>query len=233
MRILFAANDGVRPYHIASSLDRHGFRLTRARIGDEVLEFLETYSFDAIVLAGGFKGAASLGLLRMIRRLRPAVPVLIIADEALSPAMMVTALSTGADDVVSTIKLEELVARLTAIIRRTHGHRSSMIHSGRLCIDVNDRCARVDYTTLPLTPSEYDLLEALALRKGRVMTKEAIFDVLYSGEDDRGPKIIDVFVCKLRKKLIAALDGEDPIETIWGRGYLLRDTAGADLNAAA
>jgi len=99
-----------------------------------------------------------------------------------------------------------------------------MIRTGRLVLNLDTRVVAVDDRPVPVTGKEYAILELLSLRKGTILTKEMFLDHLYGGTDEPEFKIIDVFVCKLRKKLAQATGGEHYIETIWGRGYLLRDT---------
>ena len=101
----------------------------------------------------------------------------------------------------------------------------STIQTGDLVVDLNTRVVSVDNKPVHLTGKEYDILELLSLRKGTILTKEMFLDHLYGGMDEPEIKIIDVFVCKLRKKLAHATGGSHYIETVWGRGYMLRDPA--------
>jgi two-component system cell cycle response regulator CtrA len=90
-------------------------------------------------------------------------------------------------------------------------------------LNLDTRSAEVDGAQIYLTASEYAILELLSLRQGITITKEMFLNHLYGGMDEPEPKIIDVFICKLRKKLLSACGGENLIETVWGRGYLLRE----------
>jgi two-component system, cell cycle response regulator CtrA len=128
------------------------------------------------------------------------------------------------------------VARIHAIIRRSKGHSDSVIRTGKLVVNLDTRTVEVDNAPLHLTGKEYGILELLSLRKGTTLTKEMFLNHLYGGMDEPELKIIDVFVCKLRKKLTQAAGGENYIETVWGRGYVLRDppaSEGAKPTAAA
>ncbi|HSK39619.1 MAG TPA: response regulator transcription factor, partial [Arenibaculum sp.] len=118
---------------------------------------------------------------------------------------------------------DELVARIHAIVRRSKGHSQSVIRTGRLTVNLDTRTVEVDSLPLHLTGKEYGILELLSLRKGTTLTKEMFLNHLYGGMDEPELKIIDVFVCKLRKKLASATSGDNYIETVWGRGYVLRD----------
>ncbi|MEQ9123964.1 MAG: response regulator transcription factor, partial [Alphaproteobacteria bacterium] len=127
------------------------------------------------------------------------------------------------DYLVKPFDRRELVARVHAIVRRARGHAQSVIKTGRLVVNLDSRTAEVDSRPLHLTGKEYAILELLSLRKGTTLTKDMFLNHLYGGIDEPEVKIIDVFICKLRKKLNTATDGENYIETVWGRGYVLRD----------
>jgi two-component system cell cycle response regulator CtrA len=118
---------------------------------------------------------------------------------------------------------DELIARIQAIIRRSKGHSQSVIRTGEMVVNLDARSVEVGGRAVNLTGKEYQILELLSLRKGTTLTKEMFLNHLYGGMDEPELKIIDVFVCKLRKKLAAAMAGESHIETVWGRGYVLRD----------
>ena len=117
------------------------------------------------------------------------------------------------------------MARIHAIVRRSKGHAQSLIETGDLVINLDSKSVEVSGTRVHLTGKEYQMLELLALRKGTTLSKEMFLNNLYGGIDEPELKIIDVFMCKLRKKLANASGGKDYIETVWGRGYILRDPA--------
>jgi DNA-binding winged helix-turn-helix (wHTH) protein len=118
---------------------------------------------------------------------------------------------------------DELVARIHAIVRRSKGHAQSVITTGDLVVNLDAKTVEVAGQRVHLTGKEYQMLELLSLRKGTTLTKEMFLNHLYGGMDEPELKIIDVFICKLRKKLALACGGENYIETVWGRGYVLRD----------
>src|SRR5690606_1076727 len=113
--------------------------------------------------------------------------------------------------------------RIQAIVRRSQGHAQSTIVTGRVTVNLDSRTVDVDGQPLHLTGKEYGIIELLSLRKGTTLTKEMFLNHLYGGMDEPEVKIIDVFICKLRKKIDDATGGENYIETVWGRGYVLRD----------
>ena len=118
---------------------------------------------------------------------------------------------------------DELVARIHAVVRRSKGHAQSVIKTGDVLVNLDAKTVEVAGQRVHLTGKEYQMLELLSLRKGTTLTKEMFLNHLYGGMDEPELKIIDVFICKLRKKLASATHGEHYIETVWGRGYVLRD----------
>ena len=117
----------------------------------------------------------------------------------------------------------ELVARINAIVRRSQGHAQSVVQTGDLIVNLDAKTVEINQIRVYLTATEYRMLEFLSLRKGTTLTKEMFLNQLYGGMDEPEIKIIDVFICKLRKKLAGASNGKEYIETIWGRGYVLRE----------
>ena len=141
----------------------------------------------------------------------------------------VRGLGFGADDYMTKpFHKDELVARIHAIVRRSKGHAQSVINTGDLCVNLDTKTVEVNGARVHLTGKEYQMLELLSLRKGTTLTKEMFLNHLYGGMDEPELKIIDVFICKLRKKLATASSGRNYIETVWGRGYVLREPSPAD-----
>ena len=136
----------------------------------------------------------------------------------------VRGLGLGADDYMTKpFHKSELVARIHAIVRRSKGHAQSVVQTGDLLVNLDAKTVEVGGARVHLTVKEYQMLELLSLRKGTTLTKEMFLNNLYGGMDEPEIKIIDVFICKLRKKLANASSGKDYIETVWGRGYVLRE----------
>ena len=107
-------------------------------------------------------------------------------------------------------------------MRRSKGHAQSVVQFGDLLINLDAKTTEVNSTRVNLTGKEYQVLELLSLRQGMTISKEMFLNHLYGGMDEPELKIIDVFMCKLRKKLANASGGKNYIETVWGRGYILR-----------
>ncbi len=142
----------------------------------------------------------------------------------MEPDQKIKGLDFGADDYLTKpFDKGELIARIHALVRRSKGHSESVIRTGRLVVNVDTHTVEVDGQPLHLTGKEYGILELLSLRKGTIVTKELILNHLYGGMEEPDPKIIDVFICKLRKKLTAATGEDKYIRTVWGHGHVLRD----------
>ena len=151
-------------------------------------------------------------------------PTVNLATSQARKQKVIDGLERGADDYLTKpFHREELVARIHAIVRRSKGHSQSIIHTGKIAVNLDAKTVEVEGTTVHLTGKEYQMLELLSLRKGTTLTKEMFLNHLYGGMDEPELKIIDVFICKLRKKLDKATGGENYIDTVWGRGYVLRD----------
>jgi two-component system cell cycle response regulator CtrA len=168
-------------------------------------------------------------VLRQLRLARIETPILILsgADDTDSK---LKGFGFGADDYLTKpFHREELVARIHAIIRRSKGHAQSVIRVGKVLVNLDAKTVDVEGRTVHLTGKEYQMLELLSLRKGSTLTKEMFLNHLYGGMDEPELKIIDVFICKLRKKLAEATGGDSYIETVWGRGYVLREPIAVDL----
>ncbi|MBS0964991.1 response regulator transcription factor [Acetobacter okinawensis] len=218
---------GLRPCHgLAEAAVEGALSITMS--GPEgVVETLRRSQYDIVVIQ---LAQPDTRLLRHIRNSRIPTPVIMIV-RASTPVEVAEALSIGADDCVSaTIEPVELLARLRAIVRRTGGHDSLSLHIGRMVVNVDRRQVHIDKRPLPLTPREYDVVELLTLRKNQVLSKEALLDNLYAGQEEPHGKIIDVMVCKIRKKM-RAFGITDPFITQWGIGYRLNEQAFIPLGA--
>nr|WP_306769374.1 response regulator transcription factor [Parafrankia sp. BMG5.11] len=162
-------------------------------------------------------------VLKKLRVAKIQTPVLILSGISDMEAKVRT-FGYGADEYVTKpFHREELVARIQAVVRRSKGHSQSVIRTGKVTVNLDSKTVEVGDARVHLTGKEYAIVELLSLRKGATLTKEMFLNHLYGGMDEPEGKIIDVFICKLRKKLTLACGGENYIETVWGRGYGLRD----------
>lgn len=147
------------------------------------------------------------------------LPVLILSGESDVEARL-AGLNAGADDYLTKpFNMAELVARLQALVRRANGHAHNVLQFGDVSLDLTAGDVRVGRKRVDLTAKEYQMLELMCLRRGGVVAKESFLDHLYGGMDEPEMKIIDVFICKMRKKIEAAGAKHPLIETVWGRGY--------------
>ena len=181
------------------------------------------YDYDLILLDLVLPDINGHDVLRQLRVARIDTPILILSGETDTENKM-RGFGSGADDYLTKpFHREELIARIHAIIRRSKGHSQSIIKTGDIEVNLDGKTVEVRGNTVHLTGKEYQMLELLSLRKGTTLTKEMFLNHLYGGMDEPELKIIDVFICKLRKKLSEATGRENHIETVWGRGYVLRD----------
>jgi two-component system cell cycle response regulator CtrA len=223
MRVLLVEDDSATAKSIELMLKSEGYVCDSTDLGEDGLEIGKLYDYDIIILDLMLPDIDGYEVLRRLRASNVETPVLILSGMAELDAK-IKGLGYGADDYLTKpFDKRELVARIQAIVRRAKGHSDSIIKTGRLTVNLDTRTAEVEGQPLHLTGKEYGILELLSLRKGTTLTKEMFLNHLYGGMDEPELKIIDVFVCKLRKKLAAACGGSNYIETVWGRGYVLRD----------
>ncbi len=223
MRVLLVEDDSATAKTIELMLKAEGFVPDITDLGEDGLEIGKLYDYDIIILDLMLPDIDGYELLRRLRSARVETPILILSGLSELDAK-IKGLGIGADDYLTKpFDKRELIARIQAIVRRSRGHSESVINTGRLMVNLDIRSAEVDSQPLHLTGKEYAILELLSLRKGTTLTKETFLNHLYGGMDEPEAKIIDVFICKLRKKLSTATGGDNYIDTIWGRGYVLRD----------
>ncbi|MFD0908567.1 response regulator transcription factor CtrA [Ruegeria arenilitoris] len=223
MRILLVEDDPTTSKSIELMLTHANLNVYATDLGEEGIDLAKLYDYDLILLDLNLPDMNGHEVLRQLRIARVETPILILsgADDTESK---IKGFGFGADDYLTKpFHREELVARIHAIIRRSKGHSQSIIRTGRIAVNLDAKTVEVDNQAVHLTGKEYQMLELLSLRKGTTLTKEMFLNHLYGGMDEPELKIIDVFICKLRKKLSNATGGENYIETVWGRGYVLRD----------
>ena len=223
MRVLLVEDDASTSKSIELMLKSEGFVVDATDLGEDGLEIGKLYDYDIIILDLMLPDIDGFEVLRRLRAARVATPVLILSGIS-EPDSKIKGLSSGADDYLTKpFDKRELIARIHAVVRRSKGHSESVIRTGKLSVNLDTSTVEVDGQPLHLTGKEYGILQLLSLRKGTTLTKEMFLNHLYGGMDEPELKIIDVFICKLRKKLASATEGENYIETVWGRGYVLRD----------
>ena len=223
MRILLVEDDRALATSVELILKAENAAVDTTDLGEEGLDLGRLYDYDLIILDLNLPDLNGYDVLRRLRSARIDTPVLILSGMS-EPDKKVKGLGYGADDYLTKpFNKDELVARVRAIVRRARGHSESVIRVGNITVDLNAKSVEVGGRDVHLTGKEYAMLELLSMRKGTTLTKEMFLNHLYGGIDEPELKIIDVFVCKLRKKLAQANAGEHYIETVWGRGYVLRD----------
>jgi len=230
MRILLVEDDPTTSRSIELMLTHANLNVYCTDLGEDGIDLAKLYDYDLILLDLNLPDMSGHEVLRQIRLARVDTPILILSgsDDADNK---LKGFGFGADDYMTKpFHREELVARIHAIIRRSKGHAQSVIRTGRVTVNLDAKTVDVDGKTVHLTGKEYQMLELLSLRKGTTLTKEMFLNHLYGGMDEPELKIIDVFICKLRKKLAEATGGLNYIETVWGRGYVLRDPTPAEID---
>lgn len=230
MRVLLIEDDSAMAKSIELMLRGDGLHVYTADLGEEGIDLGKLYDYDIIVLDLTLPDMNGFEVLKALRVAKVRAPILILSGNSLVEAK-IRALNTGADDyMVKPFHKDELVARIQAVIRRSKGHAQSVVTTGALTVNLDSKTVDVAGQAVHLTGKEYQMLELLSLRKGTTLSKEMFLTHLYGDENEPEIKIIDVFICKLRKKLSLAT-GFDCIETVWGRGYVLRDPGLKDVAA--
>jgi two-component system, cell cycle response regulator CtrA len=223
MRVLLVEDDASTAKAIELSLASEGIICDTTELGEEGLEIGRIYDYDIIILDLMLPDIDGYEVLRRFRAAKVTTPILILSGLS-GPDQKIKGLGYGADDYLTKpFNKGELIARIQAIVRRSKGHSESIIRTGKLVVNLDTRSVEVASKAVHLTSKEYAILELLSLRKGSTLTKEMFLNHLYGGIDEPELKIIDVFVCKLRKKLSDSSGGENYIETVWGRGYVLKE----------
>ena len=222
MRVLLIEDEPTTAKAIELMLSTEGFNVYTTDLGEEGLGLGKLYDYDIICLDLNLPDMHGYDVLKKLRTAKVGTPVLILSGVA-EMYSKVRALGFGADDYVTKpFHRDELVARIHAIVRRSKGHSQSVIKTGKLAVNLDAKTVEVDGSRVHLTGKEYAMLELLSLRKGTTLTKEMFLNHLYGGMDEPEPSIMELFMCRLRKKLFLASGGENYIETVWNCGYALR-----------
>lgn len=221
MRVLIVEDNHSTAKTIELALAAQGIISDIAELGEDALEVSKLYGYDLLILDLMLPDIHGYDVLKRLRLKKKEVPVLILSGLGDSEEK-VKGLGYGADDYLTKpFNMGELVARVKAIIRRSKGHADNLIEVDDLSINIDQHKTAYQGNPVNLTSKEQTVLELLAMHKGHVVTKEQFLTHLYNGMDEPELKIIDVFVCKMRKKLYEATK-HNYIETVWGRGYILK-----------
>ncbi|MCR6658656.1 MAG: response regulator transcription factor [Asticcacaulis sp.] len=223
MRVLLIEDDSATAQSIELMLKSEGFNVYTTDLGEEGIDLGKIYDYDLILLDLSLPDMSGPEVLRQLRVGKINTPIMILSGTSEIDTKVKTT-GSGADDYMTKpFHKDELIARIHAVVRRSKGHAQSVIRTGDIVVNLDAKTVEVSGNRVHLTGKEYEMLELLSLRKGTTLTKEMFLNHLYGGMDEPELKIIDVFICKLRKKLAVAADGNHYIETVWGRGYVLRD----------
>ncbi len=205
-----------------AQLKARGFSTERATSGRDGLEYLRRYEYDLVLVDAHLQDMPGHEMIRMARAAGFNVPAMVLADTA-TPQTKARALDQGADDfVVTPCDLDELLARIRAIVRRSQGHARSILRCGPVELSLDRREVRVQGQRLVVSRREFAVMELLFLKQGSILNKTAFLNHLYCGADEPEMKTIDVIICRLRKKLAVA-GVPTLIDTVWGCGYILRE----------
>ena len=219
MRILLIEDDVLLAQSLTDALEAEGFQVDEADCGEDGLELAKLYEYQVMILDLGLPDMRGDEVLQNLRQQNTDMPVLILSGDTQVESRL-SCLHKGADDyLIKPFNMEELVARLQALVRRANGHEQNVLQFGDLTLNLTARDVSVGDTRVELTSKEYQMFELLCLRKGNVVSKESFLDHLYGGMDEPEMKIIDVFICKLRKKIEKSGASTPLIQTVWGRGY--------------
>ncbi|MBQ9235777.1 MAG: response regulator transcription factor [Alphaproteobacteria bacterium] len=223
MRVLLVEDDFAVSQSVETMLKKEGMIVDTTDLGEDGLEIGKLYDYDIIILDLMLPDINGYEVLRNLRGAKIKTPVLILSGLS-QPDNKVKGLGYGADDYLTKpFDKNELLARIKAIVRRSKNHAESIIETGDVVVNLDTQTVTVQGKSLHLTGKEYGIMELLSIRKGSTLNKDQFLNHLYGGIDEPELKIIDVFICKLRKKLEKASGGKNYIETVWGRGYVLRD----------
>ena len=225
MRVLLIEDDPIMARNLKLMLRAERFHVHATDLGEDGIDLGKHYSYDIVVLDLGLPDISGFNVLRALRAARIHRPILVLSGDA-NVDTKIRALELGADGYMTKpFHKDELLARMRGFVRRSEGHAQSSITSGKITVDIDARTVQAGGNDVNVTAKEFQLLELLSLKRGTTLSKEAFHDYLYGDADGPETGIIELFMCKLRKKLAAATHGDKCIETVGYRGYLLRASA--------
>jgi two-component system cell cycle response regulator CtrA len=223
MRVLLVEDNTANANSVRMMLRRENFVCDTATLDTLGPGIAQWHDYDFVVLDPAPRGGDAYEVLRRLRAAHLGTPMLLLADSG-ETERAIERLGFGAEDYLTRpFHRRQLTARIQAIVQRWRGQTGAVVRTGKLLVNLAAKHVEVDGRRVPLTGKEFAVLEILSRLKGITLTKGMLLSHLYSGNEDPGLKILDVFVCKLRKKLAEATGGEHYIETVRGRGYVLRD----------
>ncbi len=218
MRLLVVEDESLLCQQLQNGLIKHGYVVDAAEDGRAGLYFATEFNYDAAIIDLGLPEIDGISLIKKIRSEGKSFPILILTARG-DWQDKVAGLDAGADDyVVKPFQLEEIVARLNALLRRAAGFAKPKLEFGPIVLDISSKLLTVNGDTVDLTAYEYKMLEYLMLHPGKAVSKTELTEHLYAQDYDRDSNVLEVFVRRLRQKL----DPEQslkPIETVRGQGY--------------
>lgn len=224
MRILVVEDEELLRGQLTRQLQKQGYAVEQAADGEEGLYLGEEFPLDLAIVDLGLPGISGIELIRRLRGNGKEFPILILTARG-NWQDKVEGLEAGADDyVVKPFHVEEVLARLNALLRRASGWSQPVLEFGPISIDTRSQEVRVEGRGVELTAYEYKVLEYLAMHRGEVVSKSVLTEHIYEQDYDRDSNVLEVFVGRLRRKLDPT-NSYRPIETLRGRGY--RFTPGA------
>ena len=223
MKVLLIEDDPSTVESIKLMLEPEDLTIYATELGEEGIDLGRIYDYDIILLDLNLPDVSGFEVLKSLRLEKVKTPILILSGLS-GITDKVQGLGFGADDYITKpFHREELIARIYSVIRRSHGHSQSIIHTGALSLNLDTKTAEINGKRIKLGKKEYQTLELLSLNKGRTLSKDIFLSHLYDGVEEPESRTIDVFICTLREKIARATNGDNYIETVWGQGYLMQD----------
>jgi two-component system, cell cycle response regulator CtrA len=225
MRVLLIEPDRASSEQIQLRLKAEGFNIYATDLGEEGVDLAKADEYDIILLELKLPDITGYEVIRQLRNAKITTPILVLSH-LMAIEDKVRAFKIGADEYMTKpFHSQELIARIHAVVRRDRGFSSSIITVGELAINLASKTVEGSGKSVRMTASEYMVLETMALRRGRFVSSQVFYDRLYGGIDEPNGRIISVFVCKVRKKLVQASGGKNFIKTVWGQGFMLGEAA--------